>query len=236
MAPSPTRAQSRSRARRAPSAAAAGARPAHGRRRQPRARARIRKRRRRAAALLVSLALAAAAVGGLFAFGPLGDAVREITLPLRHEDVIRRQAAEKGLDPALIAAVIYAESKFRDRTSHAGARGLMQITPDTADFIARHSGGIRFEQADLSTPQVNIAYGSWYLDYLRDRYDGDEVLAIAAYNAGHTNVDSWVERAGGREAFDPAAGIPFAETRNYVREVREKREQYRNHYAGELGL
>ena len=70
------------------------------------------------------------------------DAVREITLPLRHDDIIRQQASDKGLDPALIAAVIYEESRFRDQTSPAGARGLMQITPDTADFIARHSGGI----------------------------------------------------------------------------------------------
>ena len=84
--------------------------------------------------------------------GPLGEAVREITLPLRHEDIIRQQAADKNLDPALIAAVIYEESKFRDQTSHAGARGLMQITPETADFIARRSGGIRFEQGDLATP------------------------------------------------------------------------------------
>ena len=69
--------------------------------------------------------------------GPLGEAVREITLPLRHDDIIRQQARDKDLDAALIAAVIYEESRFRDQTSHAGARGLMQITPDTADFIAQ---------------------------------------------------------------------------------------------------
>jgi len=70
--------------------------------------------------------------------------VRELTLPLRHEDIIRQQAREKGLDPALIAGVIYEESRFRDQTSHAGARGLMQITPATARFIARDSGGTAF--------------------------------------------------------------------------------------------
>ena len=100
--------------------------------------------------------------------------------------------------PALIAAVIYEESRFRDQTSHAGARGLMQITPATADFIARRSGGVLFEQADLATPQINIAYGAWYLRYLIDHYDGNETLAVAAYNAGQTNVDRWVER--GRRA------------------------------------
>ena len=92
--------------------------------------------------------------------------------------------ADKNVDPALIAAVIYEESRFRDQTSHAGARGLMQITPETADFIARRSGGVRFEQTDLATPQINIAYGAWYLRYLIDHYDGNETLAVAAYNAG----------------------------------------------------
>ena len=97
--------------------------------------------------------------------------MREITLPLRHDDIIRQQAADKDVDAALIAAVIYEESRFRDQTSHAGARGLMQITPETADFIARRSGGVRFRQSDLATPQINIAYGAWYLRYLIDHYE-----------------------------------------------------------------
>ena len=134
--------------------------------------------------------------------GPLGDTVREITLPLRHDDIIRQQSAEKNLDPALVAAVIYEESKFRDQTSHAGARGLMQITPATADFIARQSGGTGFVQEDLATPQINIAYGTYYLRYLIDRYDQNETLAVAAYNAGHGNVDRWVRSAGGPDEFD----------------------------------
>src|SRR5919198_726404 len=138
-------------------------------------------RRRRlmwgAAALLLALAVAAL-------IRPAEKAVKEIALPLRHEDIIRQQAAEKGLDPALIAAVIYQESKFRDRTSSAGAKGLMQLLPGTAEFIAHKSGGTRFELQDLGTPQINIAYGSWYLRYLLERYNGDKVLAVAAYNAG----------------------------------------------------
>ena len=122
--------------------------------------------------------------------------MREITLPLKHDDIIRQQASDKGLDPALIAAVIYEESRFRDQTSRAGARGLMQITPDTADFIANHSGGYRFKQSDLATPQINISYGSYYLRYLIDHYGGSETLAVAAYNAGLGNVDRWVAKAG----------------------------------------
>jgi soluble lytic murein transglycosylase len=198
---------------------------------------RARVRRRRVAALLVAVVLG----GGLAAFvtgvGPFGEVVREtFTLPLRHDDIIRQQAADKNLDAALIAAVIYEESRFRDQTSHAGARGLMQITPDTADFIARRSGGVRFRQSDLATPQINISYGAWFLRYLIDHYQGNETLAIAAYNAGQTNVDGWVERAGGQEAFDAARDVPFPETRAYVGNVQERRGEYRDHYADDLGL
>jgi soluble lytic murein transglycosylase len=175
----------------------------------------------------------AAAVGGL---GPIGDAVREITLPLQHEDIIRQQAEEKGLDPALVAAVIYEESRFRDQTSHAGARGLMQITPDTARFIAQDSGGTEFVQQDLAVPQVNISYGTYYLRYLLRKYDGNETLAVAAYNAGETNVNRWIEEAGGADAFDTSEHIPFPETRHYVENVQERRGEYRDRYGSELGL
>jgi peptidoglycan lytic transglycosylase len=196
-------------------------------------RARVRRRR------LVALAVAAMLGGGvaaLIASGALTEAVREITLPLRHDDIIRQQAADKHVDAALIAAVIYEESRFRDQTSNAGARGLMQITPETADFIAHRSGGVLFEQSDLSTPQVNIAYGTWYLRYLINHYGGNETLAVAAYNAGQSNVDSWVRDAGGADRFDSAKHIPFPETRAYVENVQKRREQYRDHYADELGL
>jgi soluble lytic murein transglycosylase len=209
----------------------AAARRSHVRRRP---RKRISARRRRLRALLAATGVAGLAV--LAGVGPLGDVIREVTLPLRHDDIIRQQAREKDLDPALIAAVIYQESKFRDQTSHAGARGLMQITPETARFIARDSGGTRFTQADLATPQINISYGAYYLRYLMRRYDGNDELAIAAYNAGETNVDRWVRRAGGPESFDRLDDIPFPETRGYVGGVLDRRKEYREHYADELGL
>jgi soluble lytic murein transglycosylase len=179
-----------------------------------------------------------AVLGALLVIGlhPLKHAVQEITLPLKHEDIIRQQSAKKGLDPALVAAVIYQESKFSDQTSIAGARGLMQITPDTARFIAKQSGGIRFVQADLATPQINIAYGTWYLRWLLDRYHDRQSLALAAYNAGFGHVDDWVRRAGGADAFDPNADIPFPETRNYVQQVLERRKDYARRYSRELGL
>ncbi len=172
----------------------------------------------------------------MLVLGPLQNAIREVTLPLRHDDIIRQQAHDKGVDAALIAAVIYEESKFRDQTSHAGARGLMQITPRTADFIAHRSGGTAFEQGDLATPQINIAYGTYYLSYLIKRYDGNESLAIAAYNAGETNVDRWVRAAGGPASFDVDDDIPFPETRHYVHGVQKHRKQYRDNYSDDLGL
>jgi len=164
-------------------------------------------------------------------------AVQEVVLPLRHEDIIRQQASDKGLDPALIAGVIFTESRFRDQTSHAGAKGLMQLLPSTADDIARKSGGTAYVEGDLANPQVNISYGSFYLRYLLRRYGGNEVLAIAAYNAGEGRVDQWIFAARHRgEDFDHARHIPFPETRHYVQQVLEMRGRYRDRYRQELGL
>jgi soluble lytic murein transglycosylase len=197
--------------------------------------ARTRAARRR----LLLLAFVVAATGVVMAIlSPWADkAVQEIQLPLRHDDIIRQQANDKNLDPSLIAGVIYVESRFRDQTSHAGAKGLMQIMPSTADYIARKSGGTQFVQGDLADPQINIAYGSWYLRYLLEHYHGNTILALAAYNAGEGKVDEWWRQAADRgERFRVADHIPFPETRDYVSKVLEARADYRREYARELGL
>jgi len=183
--------------------------------------------------------IAAVAIGVLataFAVSRIDTAVRKLALPLNHAEVIREQAAEKHINPALIAAVIYAESKFDPRPSTAGAEGLMQILPDTARFIAHLSGGTRFVASDLATPSINVAYGSYYLRYLLDHYDGDEMLALAAYNAGLANVDSWVAHAGAAGRRLTMDAIPFTETRAYVRRVLDAQRAYRLTYPRELGL
>src|SRR5215213_4780808 len=200
-----------------------------------RARPRRAPQRRRALLRRLAWLLAAVVVGGIAVAAivapRLDKAVKEIALPLRHEDIIRQQAADKGLDPALIAGVIYTESRFRDQTSHAGAKGLMQLLPSTADDIARKSGGTAFVQGDLADPQVNISYGTYYLRYLLERYGGNTVLAIAAYNAGEGRVDQWVFDSRHRgEAFDRARHIPFPETRHYVQQVLDVRTRYREEY------
>jgi soluble lytic murein transglycosylase len=178
------------------------------------------------------------AIGVSLVIAPHVDkAVQEIALPLRHEDIIRQQAADKGLDPALIAGIIYTESRFRDQTSVAGAKGLMQILPTTAGDIARKSGGTAFVERDLADPQVNISYGSFYLRYLLQRYGGNEILAIAAYNAGEGKVDEWIFAARRRgEDFDHTRHIPFPETRDYVQRVLDARARYREQYPRELGI
>jgi soluble lytic murein transglycosylase len=186
-------------------------------------------RRRRWLGFGTAAALAGLVLGILVASGTFDQALQELTLPLRHEDVIRQQAEEKEVDAALIAAVIYSESKFADQTSSAGARGLMQITPAAARFIEKQSGGTTFNLSDLSDPEINIRYGTFLLHELLERYGGDEVAALAAYNAGPGNADKW----GGSSM--TLADIPFPETRAYVEEVLEKRSEYREKYAKELG-
>jgi soluble lytic murein transglycosylase len=190
-------------------------------------------RRRRTLGALVAIALVVA-IGLMITH--VNHAVNEFELPLSDASVIREQARAKHLDPALIAAVIYAETKFEPRTSSAGAEGLMQIEPETAEFLAKLSGGYRFTTSDLGTPSVNVAYGSYYLRYLLEHYDGDEMLAVAAYNAGLANVDKWVAqaRAEGREL--TVEEIPFSETRAYVKRVLEAQKNYRATYGKQLGL
>lgn len=187
------------------------------------------RRRRRILALGTVAVLIGVFAGALVASGTFDEALQELTLPLRHEDVIRQQAEEKEVDAALIAAVIYSESKFRDQTSSAGARGLMQITPEAAEYIEKQSGGTTFELSDLADPELNIRYGTFLLSELLDRYDGDEAAALAAYNAGPGNADEW----GGADL--TVEDIEFPETRAYVEEVLEKREEYRREYSPELG-
>lgn len=190
-----------------------------------------RRRARRRRLLIGGTAVAGGVAVGLALglFGSFDDVIQELTLPLRHEDIIRQQADEKQVDASLIAAVIYAESRFRDQTSHAGARGLMQVTPATANEIERHSGGTTFKVSDLSDPDINIRYGTFYLSQLLHRFEDNEVAALAAYNAGPTRADEW----GGAGLTVDA--IPLDETRGYVADVLDKRAEYREEYGEELG-
>jgi soluble lytic murein transglycosylase len=190
----------------------------------------MRKTTRRRLALgagVVVIGVAAGAALGVLA--PVDHAINELTLPLSHEDIIRQQASEKGVDAALIAAVIYSESKFADQTSSAGARGLMQIVPGAAEQIAKESGATTFRLKDLGDPEINIRYGTFLLAELIDRFKGNIAAALAAYNAGPANAEKW----GGSDL--NTSDIRFPETRAYVEGVLEKQAEYRDRYAKELG-
>ena len=154
--------------------------------------------------------------------------------PLQYRQQVVGYARIYDLEPALVAAVIYEESRFRrEIRSDAGAIGLMQLLPETARGIAARTGGSRFRTEDLLTADINIRYGCWYLRHLRRRYAGRgdaQRLALAAYNAGQANVDRWIADAG-----DGPVRIRFAATRAYVREVLATRDLYRRAYASELG-
>jgi soluble lytic murein transglycosylase len=176
---------------------------------------------------LSALAILALAIGAAWTVREEPDFYLRARYPLAYEHIIRGHAANHDLDPALLAAVVYVESGFDpNATSAAGAIGLMQLLPDTAKGIALRTGGDRFVVADLRDPEINIRYGSWYLDHLEEKY-GDLRLALAAYHAGQGNVDHWrAERL----------GIPFAETREYVDEIERLRLVYADAYRSELGL
>lgn len=191
------------------------------------------RRRRRA---IITVALAALAIVGIVRLLPLAQrAVNDLGLPLDYPSIIRRQAAEKHLDPALVAAVIDAETKFDPRTSSAGAEGLMQLMPQTAAFLAHRSGATTFTTADLATPEVNIAYGSYYLRFLLDQFHGNTAEALAAYNGGETNVNRWIAEAHADGHPFGVADIRFPETRDYVQRVLQARADYRHTYAKQLG-
>jgi soluble lytic murein transglycosylase len=147
--------------------------------------------------------------------------------PLSYASIIRGHSAHYDLNPALVAAVIESESKFHAHArSSAGAIGLMQLTPSTAQGIAQYTGGGNFHVSDLDDPEINVRYGAWYLRHLLNKYR-DERTALAAYNAGQENVDRW------RAAHE---GIQFAETRSYVSKVERLKGIYRRAYASQLGL
>ena len=169
---------------------------------------------------VVTFFLLVAGIAGAAVFLSEPDWYLRARYPLRYEHIVRGHAENYDLDPALVAAVIYQESKFKpEARSKSGAIGLMQLLPETAKGIAARTGGSAFKVEDLDDPEINVRYGSWYLRHLLDKY-GSEERALAAYNGGQGNVDR---------------GIQFAETKAYVDRVRELEETYARAYRDELG-
>jgi soluble lytic murein transglycosylase len=179
---------------------------------------------RRLAVLTVLVAAAAGVTAWLVLAPPV--VIERQRYPFQYRAIVRGHARNYRLEPALLAAVIYAESKFdANAESNSGAIGLMQLLPSTADGIALHTGGSNFQRSDLYNPEINVRYGAWYLRHLLDKYN-DEQKALAAYNAGQDNVDRWLASG---------SGIRFTETRAYVDRVEDLKRIYRDVWRSELG-
>ncbi|MGH3087358.1 MAG: lytic transglycosylase domain-containing protein [Rubrobacteraceae bacterium] len=177
--------------------------------------------------LAFGLLLAAGAYGIYNVITEPPESFQRAMYPLRYEETIREASEAYGVEPAFVAGVIYAESRYDpEAVSSQNAQGLMQITPDTADFIQRNSG----ISGDFTDPAINIWMGTWQLSYLEGRYLGDERLMLAAYNSGQGSVDGWLSR----EGFDIETDIPYTETRNYVETVLEAQETYEELYGRDL--
>lgn len=159
----------------------------------------------------------------------IADYWQHYLYPLEHAGIIEANARRNGVDPYLIAAIIYQESRFRPGSqSRAGAVGLMQIMPDTALWISQKTRQSVDSDA-LRRPDKNIALGSWYFSWLQRKY-GSESLALAAYNSGDKTLDRWLRDRGRLSVDGIVRSIPYPETRNFVQNVQASREQYKRLY------
>jgi soluble lytic murein transglycosylase len=153
--------------------------------------------------------------------------------PLQFREGLFREAQANGLDPYLVAAVIRIESHFRaDATSTQGARGLMQIMPDTGEWVAAQMK-IPFSPDRLYDPDYNLRLGCWYLAHLQQQFGGDTVLALAAYNGGRGTVTKWLNDRQWTGEHQTLEQIPFPETRQYVAKVLRDVGRYRLIYGAE---
>lgn len=181
--------------------------------------------------LLLCLFVAAIASGSLLAAWSILGQEDDLHQFYPYQRMIEKYADKHSVQPELVAAVIRAESKFRPKAvSHRGAVGLMQLMPETANWIAGELGEENITAEKLKDSEFNIRYGTWYLSALLDEFEGNEVLALAAYNAGHGNVHEWMEEHGWKNDFKQIKDIPFAETRKYVEKVLNYRKQFARLY------
>lgn len=162
----------------------------------------------------------------------ISPVVQKYIYPLPERELVFQYAAENQLDPYLVAAVIRVESRFSDQAeSVSGARGLMQLMPDTAQWAAERMG-IDYQPDQLFEGEYNIRMGCWYLRELLDEYDGNLTVALAAYNGGRGNVSTWLEDGTWDGSLADLPALPFPETRDYVQRVWRDYHRYQKLYAG----
>lgn len=147
-----------------------------------------------------------------------------ILYPLSYAAEIKEAAGLYGHDPALLASIIFVESRFNPQaTSPEGAKGLMQIMPATAIWAAKKLNWKTFSLTAIENPRENIILGSWYLNYLKSKFSGNITLALAAYNSGDSTVEKWLTR---RSNFNSLEEIPYPETKLYIKKVLALRKRY----------
>lgn len=146
--------------------------------------------------------------------------VKEKFFPYKYKEYVDRYSKKYDLDPLFVLSVIKTESKFDDSAhSHKNAVGLMQITVETGEWAADKMGYSTFSKDDLYNEEYNIQMGCWYLRWLGDMFNNDTDLMIAAYNAGPTNVQKWLDERKYSSNGISLEYIPFGETKKYVDKV-----------------
>ena len=199
-------------------------------------RRRIRRARRvqRIATVVTVVALGLGLLGlGLWLLFERQPEVTVLLYPMEYETLIRARAAENGVDPALVAAVILAESSYQpEAVSSVNAQGLMQLLPSTAEWVAGKFDE-EYAEGSLFDPEVNVKYGCWYLGYLLRRFDGDVTCAAAAYHAGQGTVDEWLSNPEYSPDGATLARIPSEATDTYVGRVVRYYEKYSELYAAQ---
>lgn len=177
------------------------------------------------------LLLAILVLVGTFVLRAGHDYFLRAAYPLGYSDIVEEEARTQGVNPALVYAVMKAESNFDpEATSHAGARGLMQITPDTFDWLqTKLREDASYTEDDLYTPRVNIRYGCKFLQILQDKYTA-KATALSAYNAGIGTVNTWLNNPDVSQDGVTLDRIPYPETEDYVEAVLWNYQKYQELY------
>jgi soluble lytic murein transglycosylase len=190
-----------------------------------------RKKKGNKKAKIIIIGLAIIIVLVAVAFFALKDIALRTIYPLDYKETIVQYAKEYTLDPNLVATVIWAESDYdANAESNKGAVGLMQIMPDTGQWIAKKLKIKNYSEESLKDPKTNIRLGCWYLNYLNNKFDGDLRNTLAAYNAGPGRVEGWLADKSISDDGETLKNIPYDETSNYVEKIERVYEVYKSVY------
>lgn len=160
--------------------------------------------------------------------------VSRLLYPIRFTPEIRQIAQKYELDPFFVAAIIRVESNYEVKTvSRKGAFGLMQLMPDTSDWIIERGKFAEAYKQQLHDPAVSIELGSWYLNWMQKQFNGNMIAVIAGYNAGHGKVSQWLQNEEWDGTLSGVGDIPYGETRHYIQRVTYYHDIYKKLYEEE---